>query len=152
MKKGLFSFAAPVTVALILGLAVYAVPAMGTSSSLASRVSKLEAANKKLVAASAKLTAANVKLAKRVTSLEGFAACNNSAGPISIAGDPTTGSGFEFTPDNKVTIVLASALVPTPTGVTPDAFIQLVDPKCVTGTAAKALQARHVAAFVRHAR
>jgi hypothetical protein len=150
MKKGLFSFAAPVTVALILGLAVYAVPATGTSTSLAGRVTKLEASNKKLTALSAKLTLANVKLTKRVANLEGFAACNNSAGPVTIAGDSdqTKGLGYEFTADNKVTVTLAQALQPTVTGGTPDAFLQLVDPKCVSTSQAKALHARHLGALV----
>jgi|1186.fasta_scaffold270329_2 hypothetical protein len=133
MKKAVVVFAAPVAVALILGLAVYAVPATGSSSSLATRVSRLETAQKRLAAANAKLAAANTKLAKRIADLEGFASCNDLAGGVSMPGDPTTGSGFEYTPDNKVTVELHRALEPTASGATPDLYVQLVDAKCVSG-------------------
>src|SRR6188472_3408540 len=64
MKRWMF-FAAPVTVALILGLVVYALPASGSSTSLLSRIAKLEAQTKAL-------KASNTKLTKQVKSLNGF--------------------------------------------------------------------------------
>jgi hypothetical protein len=136
MKKGFWSFAAPVTVALVLGLAVYAVPAMGTSTSLASRVTKLEAANKRILAANKQIVAANVKLAKRVTALESFNSCNDNVAPVTVSGDPTNGAGFEYTPDNKVTVTLLRGFSPTDQGQKPDDYLQLVDADCVASSPA----------------
>ena len=50
-----------------------------------------------------------------------------------MPGDPASGSGYEYTPDNQATVTLMQALEPTPAGETPDDYIQLVSGKCVTG-------------------
>jgi hypothetical protein len=133
MKRWMF-FAAPVTVALILGLVVYALPASGSSTSLLSRVAKLEAQTKTL-------KASNTKLTKQVKSLNSFVAgCLLKAGvaPISVYGNPTAGEGYEYTKDNGVTRAPTTALDVTGQGSTPNGFAQLVDTSCVSSsTAAK---------------
>src|SRR5689334_3728735 len=65
MRKQLLLFAGPVTVALVLGLVVYVLPASGTSTSLVTRVTRLEATTKAL-------KTQNTKLATRLTKIEGF--------------------------------------------------------------------------------
>ena len=138
MKRWMF-FAAPVTVALILGLVVYALPASGSSTSLISRVAKLEAQTKAL-------KAQNTKLTKQIGNLNGFVnGCLVKAGvaPITLRGNPSAGQGYLFTQDNKVTTSLATGLDLSATGETPAGFSQLVDASCVSSSAsAKAVQSR----------
>ena len=138
MKRWMF-FVAPVTVALILGLVVYALPASGSSTSLISRVAKLEAQTKAL-------TAKNKVLTAKVNTLQGFVAgCLTKAGvaPISIYGNPSGGTGYLYSNDNGATAGLTTALDVTSTGQTPSAFAQLVDASCVTSsTSAKAASTR----------
>ena len=132
MKRWMF-FAAPVTVALILGLVVYALPASGSSTSLLSRVAKLEAQTKAL-------KASNTKLTKQVKSLNGFVnSCLLKAGvaPITVYGNPTAGEGYEYTKDNGVTHAPTTALDVTGQGATPNGFAQLVDSACVSSSTAK---------------
>lgn len=133
MKRWMF-FAAPVTVALILGLVVYALPASGSSTSLLSRVAKLEAQTKALKVSNAKLT-------KQVKSLNSFVSgCLVKAGvaPITVYGNPTAGEGYEYTKDNSVTRAPTTALDVTGQGSTPNGFAQLVDTSCVTAGSAAA--------------
>jgi hypothetical protein len=131
-------FVAPVTVALILGLVVYALPASGTptsASSLAGRVAKLEAQTKALKASNAKLT-------KQVKSLNSFVSgCLLKAGvaPITVYGNPPAGEGYMYTKDNGVTSSPTTALDVTGQGSSPNGFAQLVDQSCVTGTSAKSV-------------
>ena len=127
MKRWMF-FAAPVTVALILGLVVYALPASGSSTSLISRVAKLEATTKALKAQDAKLT----KQVKSLSSFVGGCLVKAGVAPITVYGNPTAGEGYEYTKDNSVTRAPTTALDVTGQGSTPNGFAQLVDTSCVT--------------------
>ena len=113
MKRWMF-FAAPVTVALILGLVVYALPASGSSTSLLSRVAKLEAQSKAL-------KATNTKLTKQVKLLNGFVnGCliKGGAAPIMLRGNPSAGQGYEYSQDGGVTNARQTALDIPGTGET----------------------------------
>ena len=132
MKRWMF-FAAPVTVALILGLVVYALPASGSSTSLLSRVAKLEAQSKAL-------KATNTKLSKQVKLLNGFVnGCliKGGAAPIMLRGNPSAGQGYEYSQDGGVTDARQTALDIPATGETANAVAQLVDPGCISTTSAK---------------
>jgi hypothetical protein len=121
-------FAAPVTVALILGVVVYALPASGSSTSLISRVAKLEAQTKAL-------KTQNTKLTKQVKALNAFVnGCLTTYATISLVGDPASGIGYVFTTDNNATETLAPALVPTAQGATPDFIAAGYDAKCISST------------------
>src|SRR5689334_7153821 len=102
-------FVAPVTVALVLGLAVYALPAGASSTSLITRVAKLEAQTKAL-------KAANATLGKRVNKLEGQTGCLNHLAPIAAYGIPGSGEGYLYTKDSGTTVGLTTALDVVPSG------------------------------------
>ena len=132
MKRWMF-FAAPVTVALILGLVVYALPASGSSTSLLSRVAKLEAQSKAL-------KASNTKLTKQVKLLNGFVnGCliKGGAAPIMLRGNPSAGQGYEYSNDGGVTNARQTALDIPGTGETANAIAQLVDASCISAKSAK---------------
>jgi hypothetical protein len=135
MKRWMF-FAAPVTVALILGLVVYALPASGSSTSLISRVAKLEAQAKAL-------KASNTKLTNQVKTLNGFVnGCLIKGGvvPVTVRGNPSAGQGYEFSTDNGVTDARQTGLdIATQTDTT-GAYAQLVDASCISSSAAKTVQ------------
>jgi hypothetical protein len=122
-------FVAPVTVALVLGLVVNALPASGSSTSLISRVAKLEAQTKAL-------KAANTALSKRVKKLEGLTGCMDQLAPIASYGIPSGGEGYLYTQDRGTTIGLTTALDVVPTGQTPPFIAVGVDPQCVSQTRA----------------
>jgi hypothetical protein len=137
MKRWMF-FAAPVTVALILGLVVYALPASGSSTSLISRVAKLEQQTKTL-------TAKNTALTKQVKSLNSFVnGCLLKGGVVAVTvrGNPSAGQGYEFSNDNGVTDARQTALDVATQSDTTGAYAQLVDAGCVSSSSPKSVQSR----------
>jgi hypothetical protein len=93
------------------------------------------------VAASNKSSQASI--ARRVAALErkvrvlqaqerDYLACNKYVVPVSRVGNPAAGAGYIYTPDNGNTAYLVPAFDLTPSGVTPDVWVQEVDNSCVT--------------------
>lgn len=58
-------------------------------------------------------------------------------------------SGYLYTPDNGTTVVQAAAAQFVASGTTPQAFVQLVDAKCITGGSADRYSLRHLKAIPR---
>jgi hypothetical protein len=128
MKRWMF-FAAPVTVALVLGLVVYALPASGSSTSLISRVAKLESQAKAL-------KAQNTALAKRVKKLEVTSSCLDQLAPMAEYGNPDQGTGYRYSQDNDVTELNTTAIDLIGQGETPQFIALGVNPQCVATTRA----------------
>jgi hypothetical protein len=58
-------------------------------------------------------------------------------------------SGYLYTTDHGTTVVEASAASFTGEGQTPQGYVQLVDPQCITGSSAARYSLRHLKAISR---